>query len=314
VPIAIFIIKVLQYFSYRKFIQFAAAILISISWIGQGHTVIMRNDLFHHPLLLWKDNTAKAPGFSRTHNNLGMAYWELGRYDEALSEYKAALIAPRYQNKSMLSMSRYNMGLYHLYVSHDPGKAREFFEQAIRINREHEMSRPNLVMALIRLGEDGRAMEQVEAALNLWPKMPELQSLYSLILLRKGEIQQALRVASRAFSYNPEMIDLQVVIGECHRRLGNYTAARKHWQAVLRQRPRNEEAAFALLFISDCLKDKSGLSSAAIHLLQIKGDRSWDTFFRAYHKKTVIRAFPDGQIKLIPLIRRGVDQSMNSED
>jgi tetratricopeptide (TPR) repeat protein len=144
--------------------------------------------------------------------------------------------------------------------------------------------------------------------------MPELQSLYSLILLRKGEIQQALRVASRAFSYNPEMIDLQVVIGECHRRLGNYTAARKHWQAVLRQRPRNEEAAFALLFISDCLKDKSGLSSAAIHLLQIKGDRSWDTFFRAYHKKTVIRAFPDGQIKLIPLIRRGVDQSMNSED
>jgi hypothetical protein len=69
--LSLFLVHVLDYFSYRKPLQLMTAALIVFVLVGNGHTTWLRNDAFRTQFALWKDNIAKAPGLSRPHANLG---------------------------------------------------------------------------------------------------------------------------------------------------------------------------------------------------------------------------------------------------
>src|SRR6185503_18355598 len=52
---------------------------------------IAGNEVWRTHLGLWQDALAKSPGKARVHANLGTALHDLGRLDEAIAEYCAAL-------------------------------------------------------------------------------------------------------------------------------------------------------------------------------------------------------------------------------
>ena len=65
-----------------------------------------RNSLWHSDVKLWEDCVKKSPNKERTHHNLGLAYHELEKWDDARQEYEEALsLNPDY------SLSMYNLGL-----------------------------------------------------------------------------------------------------------------------------------------------------------------------------------------------------------
>ena len=47
------------------------------------------------PIGIWEDTVSKSPGKPRPHLNLGRAYQESGRYDDALREFRAAIVVSR---------------------------------------------------------------------------------------------------------------------------------------------------------------------------------------------------------------------------
>ena len=50
-----------------------------------------RNRLWIDPVDLWEDTASKSPGKARVHLSLGVAYYERGRVDDAISEYARAI-------------------------------------------------------------------------------------------------------------------------------------------------------------------------------------------------------------------------------
>ncbi len=52
-----------------------------------------RNEIWQSPLNLWRDCAAKSPDKTRPRNNVAVELIQLGRYEEAISELKALLLA-----------------------------------------------------------------------------------------------------------------------------------------------------------------------------------------------------------------------------
>ena len=87
-----------------------------------------RNRIWKEDLTLWQDVVRKAPGKARGHNNLGRAYWKMGRPEEALKEFQVALtLNPKH------AKAQVNLGV----IYHDQGRydeAIQVFERAITVN------------------------------------------------------------------------------------------------------------------------------------------------------------------------------------
>ena len=84
VPLAEFIIHALDYFSYKKIIQFIVALGIAIILFGEGDITYNRNKIVSDDFLLWFDNIDKSPGLSRPHTNLGTIYFTYDKKAKAL--------------------------------------------------------------------------------------------------------------------------------------------------------------------------------------------------------------------------------------
>ena len=69
-------------------LRFSLAAIIIVTLAGSS---FQRNAVYHTFLSLWEDTASKNPQKSRIHNNLGNSYMLLGRYDEAVQEYKTAI-------------------------------------------------------------------------------------------------------------------------------------------------------------------------------------------------------------------------------
>ena len=61
-----------------------------------------RNSLWNSEVGLWKDCVSKSPHKERAHHNLGFAYHELGRWDDAQQEYEEALSLNPYYSLYLL--------------------------------------------------------------------------------------------------------------------------------------------------------------------------------------------------------------------
>jgi hypothetical protein len=76
----------------RMFALAGAALAILLASL-----TIARNQVYQSEISLWEDTVAKSPGKARAHNNLGYAYMQAGRKNEAEREFRAALgIDPEY--------------------------------------------------------------------------------------------------------------------------------------------------------------------------------------------------------------------------
>jgi tetratricopeptide (TPR) repeat protein len=95
--------------------------------------------------------------------NLGNAYLDMGKYEEALS---------RFQETSRLDPKQptpyYNMGLAHVALK-DMGKAVEAFRQAVGLKGDYADARFSLALALWQSGDKGEARAEQERLKRLDP-------------------------------------------------------------------------------------------------------------------------------------------------
>jgi tetratricopeptide (TPR) repeat protein len=113
VPFAEFIIYAIDYFSYKKIIQFIVALGIAIILVGEGDITYSRNKIVSDDFLLWFDNIDKSPGLSRPHSNLGRIYFIYNEKEKALQEYEKAIILNKFGGSNVsLAMQEYNLGSF----------------------------------------------------------------------------------------------------------------------------------------------------------------------------------------------------------
>lgn len=78
----------LQQYGAPVLMRIFAGALIAVALAGLS---FQRNAVWHTYLSLWEDTARKTPQKSRVHNSLANSYMLLGRYAEAVREYKIAI-------------------------------------------------------------------------------------------------------------------------------------------------------------------------------------------------------------------------------
>jgi tetratricopeptide (TPR) repeat protein len=102
-----------------------------------------------------------SPNFDGAHNNLGIAYFKKGLAREAIREYEKAMrINPYYAD------GRYNLGVTYFQLGRVDQAIKEY-KKALEINPYYPEAHDNLAFAYYTRGEQKKAMEQVEKAIKL---------------------------------------------------------------------------------------------------------------------------------------------------
>lgn len=312
VPLAVATVSLLHYFSYKKRVQLVAVIVFTFIFLLQGHTVYERNADFSHPLLLWTDNSIKAPNLSRPHNNLGKAYWEMGRYEEAFHHFSTAVYLDRPNNYLNRAVFLHNLGHYYLVVKKDCTKAMGYFSQAMRSNPGYMPPHHDAVVCLIMMGDLIEAEVRIKSALRLWPNSALLRHNYSLVLLKLGKYKDALEQARQVLIIDRSHHVTMTVIAEALRQKGNDKLSTFYWERYAELFPDNPQANIALIDLYFHQNRKEDIPRIIGRLMILKGTKNWFEFINDYFVHEDLVAYsPDSPEDFIAILKERLVQDIS---
>jgi tetratricopeptide (TPR) repeat protein len=276
VPVAILMISVLDYFAYKRSLQFLMFFVVTFLLVAQGHTVSVRNDIYSYPQTLWKDNIKKYPYLSRPRGALGLVYAKQGDYPKAIKENEMALKLSRYPNLSQLVTYHVNLGAWYFQFGNYNEMSLFHYTEALRI---HPKVAPQFVyegMAVIMLnrGNLKLAHEYGQRAIVYAPNSKLAYYQFALILLKEGKIEEAIKAANKAISLQPGFFNPLGILGEAYRLQGNYARSEYYWKEFLKEEPNNINALLASLELYHLLgkREELLLTMAKLLFLSPKGD------------------------------------------
>lgn len=136
------------------------------------------------------------------HYVLGITYWNLGKNDLAINEYKTSL-------------------------EHNPDFA---------------PSRNNLANIYAHLGKIDKALEEYQKAILSDPSYEKTYYNLAALYHRRGDLEQAIKYYSEAISLNPRYELAHLNLGKAYSAKGLAEKAKEEWRKVLELNPNNQEA------------------------------------------------------------------------
>jgi tetratricopeptide (TPR) repeat protein len=191
-------------------IRAALALIAAVIVLALSVATYERNAAWRSRISLWEDAAEKSPLKLRPHVNLGLAYYNAGMVDEAISEYRAALgLAP-----------------------------------------EEEKVHLNLALAYQRKGLTDMAIEHYFSSLRLNPSSVQALNNLGLAYYEKGLLEEAVRHYKKALRLDPDSAVLHLNLGRAYLKKGLLQDAEVEFREALRLRPGLKEAVDNLRAIS----------------------------------------------------------------
>jgi Flp pilus assembly protein TadD len=145
---------------------------------------------------------ALRPNYSEARNDLGVIYLEMGRWENAIQQFKAV-------------------------------KDDLFYPQ-------HDFSVINLGLAYLGKGEFAKALEELESVRNSAPRNPVVKVAIGRVRFAQGNIDQALEEYRRALVIAPNYASAHFHLGLALMKQGNLAAARTAFKEVVKITPDSE--------------------------------------------------------------------------
>ncbi|WP_088536615.1 tetratricopeptide repeat protein [Geobacter sp. DSM 9736] len=171
-----------------------------------GTATWRRNEVWQSPLALWSDAAAKSPAKARPRYNLGTVLTGLGRYDEAIGE----------------------------------------FREALKRKPEYPEAWHNLGTAFAAKGETDEAIASYRQALRLAPDLPQAHNSLGTALMQKGETEEAGGHFIQAVRSAPMYPDARNNLGAFYGMEGKTDAAIAELEEAVRLQPDNPRFRFNL--------------------------------------------------------------------
>ncbi|MBW2989608.1 tetratricopeptide repeat protein [Candidatus Woesearchaeota archaeon] len=178
-------------------------VLLALSFVfiilSYSFLTYSRNKDFRDSLALWSKTVEQAPGSVIAHDNLGMAYHNMGDLDNAVREFKAALAIKSDHHKaySNLGVSYYELG--------DLDSAITAYNSAISINPNDAKAHNNLGAAYYKKGYTDLAIEEYKIASSINPNyIHAIFNLGNTYYHAKKEIDLAIAEYEKVLAIDPK--------------------------------------------------------------------------------------------------------------
>jgi protein O-mannosyl-transferase len=269
VLVGVVIVKSLDFFAYKRSLQFTLAFVIIFLLAAQGHTVTVRNEVFQSQESLWKDCVQKAPDLSRPHATLGYIYAEQGDYAKAIKEITIALNLSRYPDVGQLVTYHVNLGSFYFLMGHNDEKAMFHYREALGINERiaSPMVYHNMAFIMLNRGNLKQAHEYGQKAIVYAPNNELAHSNFARILLKEGNLDRAIAEASRAEEIRPGFLIPLATLGEAYRLKRNYSKSEFYWTEYRRRKPYDIIGLFAILELYQLQNKKEKIATTIGQLL-----------------------------------------------
>ena len=193
----------------------------------------------------------RAPGASLVRSNLGAAYAGLGRYEEAIAEYRQALLGrddPAIRQNLALALVK-------------AGRLEDAAEEASQVvvaQPENRAATLVLADARLRLGQGEKVVELLAPVVSASPEDKAAAYLLGSALLDLDRVAEAQTIMNRVFA--DDSAEAHVLLGSVHARRHEYDEAIAELQKGLAANPKLPLAHF---LYGEALVQKSDWAGAA---------------------------------------------------
>lgn len=192
---------------------------------------VNRNGAWKDTYSLWSDVARKVPKSNRAHYNLGTISNNMGRVDEAISHYQAALATdpddPKVHNNLANIYSR--QGQYSLAILH--------YQLAIKQNHSDPKIYFNLGTTYGNQGKFSEAAQAFQAALKLDPNNPNVHNSLGLAFKDQNRLDDAIQEFQTSLSLQPEYEEAHYNLGNVYLKKGLTDKAKEEFETTLILRP-----------------------------------------------------------------------------
>lgn len=205
--LAVLIKKVIERYSQRKreFLNKLAIGLLIAVLIFFSILTILRNRDWHDPITFYEKNLRYTPNSYIQHNNLGMAYADTGRLDEAEKEYRKSLDISQVYPQVFYNLANV------LVKQGNFDEARDYYYKAIDISPQFQAPYTNL-LNLDMLANNSEGLEKTLTMMskNFSEKYSLTQAFYVYYYL--GDTQKAQDIGARIVNKYPEETNISVML------------------------------------------------------------------------------------------------------
>ena len=198
--------------------------------------------LFRHTIAVTKNNVG-------AHINLGFAYQDLNRFEDALAEYQTASeIDPSF------APAHYNAGNA-LYVMGRNDEAIVEFKEAIRLYPDYTAAHCTLGTIYQKQGKIQEACDEYAKSLAISPRFADANNNMGTLLDEQGQTEEALTYYQKSVAINPDYREGHFNAGTALFRMGRYDGAAVEYGEAIRcdptYGPSHKNMAAALFRLGD---------------------------------------------------------------
>jgi len=201
----------------------------------------VRQNSYWRELIPFYERTLKyAPESARLHNNLGVAYHNIGRYEEAKAAYeKSIAIDPNYlETFCNLGTAYHDLGRY--------DEAITAYNREITINPSYPKVYNNLGAAYSDIGEYEEAAASYKKAIGLDPKKVEMYCNLGFVYYKLGRYKEAIGLYKKAVAVDPNYVKAHNDLGMVYHGDGDYEKAIAAYEKAMEIEPASAEIYFNL--------------------------------------------------------------------
>jgi Flp pilus assembly protein TadD len=211
--------------------------IITVFLVGlYSFGTISRNTVWNNDLILFSDIVKKSPEAALPHNSLGIAYGKVGRIDEAISEFQAALkLKPSYAE------AHTNLGV----VYAKQGRTNEAINEyliALSLYPEDVNALFNLANDYADQGRNDEAINRYRTALKLNPEDVKIYNNLGIVYADEGRIDEAINSFKTVLDIDPGFVEARTNLGIAYAKQGRIDEAVNEFKTVLNLKPEDIKA------------------------------------------------------------------------
>lgn len=236
--LAIIVLKVYHYFSYNNTMQKIFLIFIILVLIGYGHSTRVRNVTWKTEESLWLDVVDKNPKSARGHHNLGVAYADLGKRQEAIQQYQLAIKLPTGSHGETDHLSHFNLA--NLYLKEDKdNKSLQHYKNAIKIKTNFQDAYINYAIIMAKMSQYDKARTNLLKAIRMDNKSPKAYNNLGFVLIKTNQYRDAITYFNKALNYDNNYLAAIRNLGISYKKINNYSKSIKYFKRALKMEPKS---------------------------------------------------------------------------